>query len=299
MKTFFLILFFFANLLTIKAQELNCNVIINSDRVETQERQILTQMKSAIQEFMNTTRWTSDTFNEKERIKCSIFFNLDGVSNVGQGKYEATVQIQSVRPIYGTDYESPVLIFFDRKFIFEYLPSQPLIFTENAYTTNLTATLAFYAYTMIALDYDTFAKHGGAPFYERLLNISNNSQQAGSAGWNNSDTRNRYWISENLTSPQALPLREALYIYHRLVLDDFLNNTDEKRLKVIDCLEKIKQFHVLRPFSVMINAFFDAKVEELVNIFSQGDMGVREKAVALMSEMNAPNASKYQKILEQ
>jgi len=278
-------------------QELECTIILNSDRVQTQERQILTQLKNAIEQFMKTTRWTNESFEEHEKIKCTIFINLDPSSVVSEGKYAATVQIQSLRPIYGTDYESPILNFFDKNFDFEYVPAQPLIFTENVYTTNLTATLAFYAYTILALDYDSFANYGGNPFYERILNITNNSQQAGATGWSAGDTRNRYWISENLNNPQFLPFREALYIYHRLVMDDFLNDSDKKRERVVEVLEKIKQVRDLRPTAVMLNAFFDAKSNELINIFSQAQDPIREKAVKLLSELDPTNAGNYRKLV--
>ncbi len=300
MKSLFFVVFWGLSFFSIhktKAQELNCTVILNTQRLQTQETQIVGQIKTAIEQFMNTTKWTNDTYAPNERIKCTIYITFDAGSDIPQGKYAATVQIQSIRPVHGTNYETPMLNFFDRNFSFDYAPSQPLIFSENTYTTNLTASLAFYAYMILAMDQDSFANMGGSPFYERILNIVNISIQAGGGGWSSNDSRNRYWLSENLNSPQFLPLREAFYTYHRLVLDDFLNNTDEKRKQMLEVLRKIKQVQDLRPNSVAINAFFDAKNTELINIFSQGEEATVAEAVELLARLDPPNASKYKRLL--
>lgn len=298
MKFIFLSFFSLFGFFSAYAQELRCNVIVNDQQVQTQERQIITGMREAISQFMNTKEWTTDKYREFERIKCNILITLGGDSDVSQGKYTATVQIQSSRPVYGTDYESPLLTFFDRNFSFEYQPSQPLIFTENAYTTNLTAMLAYYAYVMLALDYDSFANQGGNPFLQRILNILNNSQQANYPGWNSSDTRNRYWLSENLNNPQFLAYREGLYQYHRLAMDVFGKNPEEARKKIIEVLQKLKQVNQTRPASVTINAFFDSKADELVNIFSEGNPVVIKQAVDLLVLIDPTNASKYRSLIK-
>lgn len=290
---FFIFCFIYAN-----AQELSCNVMINDQQVQTQERQIITGMKDAISQFMNTREWTNDKYREFERIKCNIFITLGGDSDVSQGRYTATVQIQSSRPIYGTDYESPLLTFFDRNFAFEYQPSQPMIFTENAYTTNLTSMLAYYAYVILALDHDSFANQGGNPILQRILNILNNSQQANFPGWNSGDSRNRYWLSENLNNPLFTPFREGLYQYHRLAMDAFGKNPEEARKKILDVLQKLKQVNQVRPASVTINAFFDSKADELVNIFSEGNPATIKQAVDLLIVIDPTNATKYRTLIK-
>lgn len=290
---FFIFCFIYAN-----AQELSCNVMINDQQVQTQERQIITGMKDAISQFMNTREWTNDKYREFERIKCNIFITLGGDSDVSQGRYTATVQIQSSRPIYGTDYESPLLTFFDRNFAFEYQPSQPMIFTENAYTTNLTSMLAYYAYVILALDHDSFANQGGNPILQRILNILNNSQQANFPGWNSGDSRNRYWLSENLNNPLFTPFREGLYQYHRLAMDAFGKNPEEARKKILDVLQKLKQVNQVRPASVTINAFFDSKADELVNIFLEGNPATIKQAVDLLIVIDPTNATKYRTLIK-
>jgi len=165
---------------TIWAQELNCNVIINAEQVQTQERQIFDQMQAAITNFMNTTQWTEDEFAEEEKIECNLLLTLGEESTITN--FSAVAQVQSTRPVYGTDYNSPILNFSDNKWVFTYNPSDPLYFQENTFTTQLTSLLAYYAYIIIGLDYDSFSPKGGAPYYERALNILNNSQDTG-PGW--------------------------------------------------------------------------------------------------------------------
>jgi hypothetical protein len=280
------------------AQELRCNVIVNDQQVQTQERQIITQMRDAISQFMNTTEWTTDKYREVERIKCNILITLGGDSDVSQGRYTATVQIQSSRPIYGADIESPILTFFDRSFSFEYQPSQPLIFAENAYTTNLTAMLAYYAYVILAFDYDSFSNLGGSPILQRILNILNNSQQANFPGWTSADVRNRYWLSENLNNPQFNPFREGLYQYHRLAMDNFAKDPEGSRKKIVEVLLKLKQVNQVRPNAIVLNAFFDSKADELLNIFSEGDPSVIKQAVEILVTIDPTNASKYRTLIK-
>lgn len=295
--TLFFVIYFFS-FQTTHAQELRCNVIVNDQQVQTQERQIITGMRDAIAQFMNTTEWTRDKYQDLERIKCNILITLGGDSDLLQGRYTATVQIQSSRPTFGSDYESPMLTFFDRNFAFEYQPSQPLIFAENVVTTNLTATLAYYAYVIIALDQDSFANQGGNTVLPRILNILNNSQQANYPGWNSGDTRNRYWLSENLNNPQFLPYREGLYQYHRLAMDIFSKNPEEARTKIVDVLQKLKQVNQIRPASVTINAFFDSKADELVSIFSEGNPATIKQAVDILVAIDPTNSTKYRALVK-
>jgi len=283
----------------IKAQELLCNVEINSERVQSQERQIFDDMQNAISEFMNTTKWTEIEYEEEERIKCNLLIILGKESTVTN--FQANVQLQSTRPVYGTDYETPVLNFFDNKWVFTYNVSQPLIFAENTFTTELTSLLAFYAYVIIGLDYDSFSKLGGNPYLERARNIAANSeQQGGGPGWTSlSDTRDRYWVSENLNNTRFIDYREALYEYHRLGMDTFAEDPENARKIIFEALQKIEKVRNELPTAVMVNSFFDSKAAELINIFSQGDPALREKAVELLTTIDPTNGNEYKKAMKQ
>jgi hypothetical protein len=288
------------------AQELRCNVLLNTDQVQTQEKSILSQLQQNIQKFMNETRFTNQDYKENERIKCTLFITLmpqntenpSRGTDVATGNYAATVQIQSLRPIYASTYESPMLLFFDQNFTFSYQPNQPLIFNENANNSNLTALLAFYSYIILALDADSFAEKSANPLIERILNITNNSQQSG-AGWTNNDNRNRYWLSENLNSPQFIAFREAMYLYHRQGLDMFVKDAEGGRKKIIEALEKLKAINKLRPVdALLIDIFMDAKVNELIKIFGQGTPEMIKQATDIMVLLDPQNGDKYRALIK-
>jgi hypothetical protein len=297
-KLSLLLVFFlvgFGNL-ELLAQELNCTIKINGDQVQTQERQVFTEMETAIQAFMNNTKWTEDEFTENEKIKCDILITLNKGNSITN--FGAIVQIKSIRPIYGTNYDSPVLNFFDNNWVFTFAPSQPLIFAENSYSTELTSLLAYYAYLVIAMDYDTFSEKGGQPYYERALNIMNNAQTGGGKGWNGigGDIRDRYWLVTNLRSPQFEPYRLSLYNYHRKALDFLVEKPLESREIALASLEKIKTVRDQQPTSVTLNAFFDAKSMELTNLFLQADQDTRTKASELLIQLDPTNAGVYRKL---
>jgi hypothetical protein len=193
-KLLFAILFLGLGL-RVSAQELNFTVIINSDRARIQNTNIFDQMKTSFEQFLNGRSWTSDEFRPEERIKGNLLITINEVPQVGI--YSATVQIQTVRPIYGTDYESLVFNFADRNWNFEFIESQPLEFNRFTFLNNISSLLAFYANIALGLDYDTFENKGGDPFFAIANDIVNNAQQSGRAGWvqSTSDRRNRYWLN--------------------------------------------------------------------------------------------------------
>jgi hypothetical protein len=282
------------------AQELNCTVTIDASQLNTAqiaERQIFVDMKNAITQFMNTRKWTNDQFTPAERINCNIVFTL--LQSPGIGVFVGTAQIQSSRPVYGTGYESVVLSFVDRELQFNYVQSQPMDFNENTFTSNLTSMLSFYAYVILGLDYDSFSKLGGTPLLQRAFNIATTAQEAQERGWKPfEDTRNRYWLIENLMSQQMLPFREGLYTYHRLVLDDFNKDLDKSRAQLLDVLTQIKQVNQLKPGAVLVNTFFDTKADELISIFSEASPMDKQKAYNLLVEMDPTKTDKYRRITQ-
>jgi hypothetical protein len=300
---FFILLIFLGNDLI--AQELNCTVTVNTERVQSQEKQVFTTLQQNLQQFLNAQEWTRDEFLKEEKIKCNILLNLDKSTNVAGNIYQSDTQIQSIRPVYGTDYETTVFSFFDieggddGKWRFTYSPSDPLIFSENTYTTELTSLSAYFSYIILGMDYDTFSEKGGTPFFERALNILNNTQSSGtSPGWQNTDPRDRYWLAKSMLDPQFEPFRIAMYQYHRKGLDVFASKPDEARVEILDALEKIMQVRKLQPLSVVINTFFVSKSDELINIFSKGDMEIRTRAHNILIEVDAKNANKYKKMIK-
>jgi len=284
---------------SLQAQELNCNVIVNvGPQVETTERRVFKDMETAFFQFLNNRRWTNDVFTNEERINCNLIITIE--SRPAVGNFTASVQIQSSRPIYNSNYESLLLNFADRDWSFEYTESQPLEFNDNSFTNNITSMLAFYAYVIVGLDYDTYEKLGGSPYFEKAQLTVNNTQQANRPGWSQfeGNFRNRFWLSENLNSQQLVSVREALYDYHRLALDQFNDNPDQARGVILEVLKAIRQAQRRKPNSILIIAFFDAKNDELASMFAQGNLQVRRQVYDLAKELDPSNTSKYESIIK-
>jgi len=278
------------------AQELNCTVSINSAKVASSDRNVFKDMKTALEQFLNSRKWTSDTYRNYEKINCNLLITITDMPTIGS--FNASVQIRSARPIFNTNYTSQLFNFADRDWEFEYLESQPLEYNDNTYTTNLTSILAFYAYVIIGLDYDSFSELGGTPYFQKALTVVNNAQQSGRPGWQpQGSIRNRYWLQENLNNPQMIDLRKVIYTYHRLAMDDFEKNPDQGREIILKGLKDIKKVRDINPNAILVISFFDAKSKELANIFSAGNIQVRRQAYDIVTVID-PSNNIYDKIIK-
>ena len=300
------VLFFFPalfSLITSGAQELNANVVVNlGPQVQTTERAVFRDMETAFTQFLNNRKWTNDNFNVEERIDCNLVISIEKMNSVSS--FEAAVQIQTARPIYNTNYESILLNmaqnYADNNWDFDYVTSQPLEFNENTLQNNITAILAYYAYIIIGIDYDSFGKLGGTQYFEKARNIANNAdQQFGGNGWKQfvSPPRNRYWLAENLNNPQLQSAREAIYEYHRLGLDAFDQSPDDSRKSILESLKKIQAAFQVNPNAYIVILFLFAKSDELINIFSEGDLTIRRQAYEILAQLQPTKTAEFQKIL--
>lgn len=290
----FALLFCLAGPLT--GQELNCNVIVNAERVQTTERRIFEDMETAFRQFLNNRRWTDDEFGNKERISCNLVITIEEMPAIGE--FSAVVQVQSARPAYNTNYESLIFNFADRNWQFEYTESQPLDFNRNSFSSNISSMLAYYAYIIIGLDYDSFEKLGGTPYYEVARQIVNNAQQSNKPGWQQFDSnRNRYWLVENLLSTQMVPVREGFYNYHRQGLDTFIQDPTKSREVILEVLKGVEKANASRPNSILVITFLDAKADELVNIFSKGNLQVRRQAYDILKKLDPTNTDEFKAII--
>lgn len=279
----------------LSAQELNVKVVINADQIQTTDRAVFKDMERAFATFLNTRKWTNDTYKNHERINCSFFLNISKMPSIGN--FQASAQITSGRPVFNTNYESVVLNFADRDWEFEYIESQPLEYNDNAYIGNLTSMLAFYAYIIIGMDYDSFSELGGNAYFQKALMVVNNAQSSGRPGWQAlSSSRNRYSLIESINNPQMLEMRKNTYKYHRLALDQFDKNPDQSRTIVLDILKEVKKVWTINPTSIFVITFFDSKSVEIVNMFSSGNLGVRREAYDLLTSID-PKRTIYQKII--
>ncbi len=276
--------------------ELNCSVSIDAESIESTEKDIFQQLKSEITQFMNNRKWTEDEFLPEERITCNLIITITSYSG---NNYQATAMVQSSRPMFNTNKETVILKFLDRRFNFSYTEGQALNYSENTFTDNLTGMLSFYAYVILGLDYDSFGKLGGTKYLEKARDLALMAQtQVGDAWDPAQDPNNRYWLITNLNNQQFIPFTEGLYSYHRLGLDKFLINPEESRKEVTGMLDKLKGVYNLNPSSVVIKNFFNAKVDELVNIYQKAAPEVKEKVVPTLKLMDPLNSEKYNKILK-
>lgn len=279
------------------SQELNCNVTINASQIQTSDAGIFKDMENAIEQFMNSRKWTNDIYKNHEKINCNFLITISKMPSIGS--FIASVQVQSARPIFNSNYSSLLFNFADRDWEFEYIESMPLEYNDNTYTNNLTSMLAVYAYLIIGLDYDSFSELGGTSYYQRALSVVNNAQQSGQAGWQAiGSNRNRYWIVENLNNPQMVDLRKAIYTYHRQGLDTFEMNPDQSRQVILNGLKDIKKIRDINPNAILVVSFFDAKGKELANIFSDGNIQIRRQAYDIITAIDPSNRSSYEKILQ-
>jgi hypothetical protein len=293
-KLFFIILSCLS--VAVSAQELNCSVNINSTKVQSSDRGIFKEMKTSIEQFMNGRKWTSDNFKSNEKISCNFLITITKMPSVGN--FTATVQVRSSRPVYNTNYSSLIFNFADRDWEFQYIESVQLEYNDNSFSSNLTSMLAVYAYLIIGVDYDSFSELGGTQYFQKALNVVNNAQQSNMPGWAAlGSNRNRYWIVENYNNTQMTDIRKATYAYHRLALDTFDKTPDKSRELILKTLRDIKKVRDINPASILVISFFDAKVKELANVFSDGNMQVRREAYDIITSIDPSNRNSYQKII--
>ncbi|WP_111670955.1 type IX secretion system protein PorD [Algoriphagus litoralis] len=296
-KLRFLILFYFLAL-GAQAQELNFTVIINSDRSQFQNTDIFNQMKTNFEQFLNGRSWTDDEFRPEERIKGNLLITINEVPQIGF--YNATVQVQVVRPIYGTNYESLIFNYVDRNWSFEYLDSQPLEFNRFTFLNNISSLLAYYAHIALGIDYDTFENQGGNPYFEVANDIVNNAQQSGRPGWvqSQSDRRSRYWLINDIyVSTIYGSIREAYYLYHRQGMDLIQIDPEAAYKNILEAIRLVAQANKLQPNGIFTITFVDAKSDEIAEVLKSAPFDIRDEAVKLLLEVDPNNARKYNELL--
>ncbi|MCS6820058.1 MAG: DUF4835 family protein [Chitinophagales bacterium] len=282
----------------VSAQELNCKVSVQAPSITNVDQSIFATMQQQIFDFMNARTWTQEVYAPEERIECSIFINVE--RSVSQDFYQGTITVSSSRPVYNSSYQTPILNFIDRDFFFGYAPNLPLEFNANMYNGNLSAVLSFYAYLIIGLDAESFAKGAGQKYFtlaENIMNtVPNNASE--SKGWRPFDgIRNRYWIINNLMSGKFNEFKECLYKYHLAGIDQFYDKPETARAQIMEAIEGLEKIAKENPNNVLLNMFMQAKSDELTSIFAGAPQNEKGKAVNILRKIDPSNASKYEKIL--
>lgn len=291
---------FLASLEGLRAQELQVQVRILHEKIQGVDRDVFTGMERSIQEFLSNRRWTTDTWDPAEKIECNILFNL---TKVTEGDiYEGTMNISSSRPVYNSNYNSPLVNYVDRNLRFRYSPFIPIQFEENRVSgsdpmaSNLPAMLAFYAYLIIGLDYESFAPQGGIPWFKKAQHVVQNAPEQGASipGWKATEPDGRYWLIDQALSPRFKPLRDFWYAYHREGLDQMFEDPEKAGKTILEGLVKLRQLHQDNPGSILLQFFFNAKSDEITSILAQQPREQRGIYITMLQQMDVPNAQKYQ-----
>lgn len=281
--------------ITISAQELNCDVVVNAQQTGNENVQVFKTLEKQLSEFVNNTRWTNRSFTAQERINCSMVINItDYSSDVFQG----SIQVSSSRPVYNSTYGSPVYNFNDRDFNFRYLEYQNLIYSPTQFESNLISVIAFHVYMILGMDADTFELNGGDEFYKQAQIITGYSQQNSPSGWSppKSGDQTRSALIDNVLSSTFKEFRTVLYEYHRLGLDLMSSDIRAGKNKIAQSLNLFNEMNNRRPNSFILRVFFDAKSDEIQEIFSEGPSVNISNLITTLSKIAPMHASKWRKI---
>jgi hypothetical protein len=278
-----------------------CNVQVITQQIQGTNKQVFQTLQTSIYEFMNNTSWSNNVFETDERIECTMLFNIK--EQVSVDEFKGTLQIQSRRPVFNSSFNSVVLNYVDNDIQFKYVEFQPLEFSETSHLSNLTSILAFYAYIIIGMDYDTYSFKGGTPFFQAAEKIVNNAQNAQERGWRameSTSRKNRYWLINNILNEDFSLLREFVYKYHRLGLDMMYEKTNEARANISEYLKLLQQVSRNKPdpFMFYLQVVLDAKSDELINIFKESFDEEKTRVYALLTEIDPSHGNKYEQIIK-
>ena len=273
-----------------QAQQLNCTVTVDSQRLSATNQQVFKSLETAITEFVNKTDWTGVAVKQNEKINCSMYLTISSNSS---DQFTATIQVQSSRPIFNSSYASPVLNYNDKDFNFRYTEFENLIFSPTTFDSNLVSVLAFYSYMILAMDADTFVLESGSPNFEIAQNISNVAQQGGSKGWSQADgNQTRFFLINDMLSPTFKQIRQTLFDYHT-GLDLMTKDVKIAKEKIKAAVMNLSKLNASRPNAFLTRVFFDAKSDEIVSVFSGGPSTTVSDLVDNLNKISPLNSSKW------
>ncbi|PIF34001.1 uncharacterized protein DUF4835 [Flavobacterium sp. 9] len=276
-----------------QAQQLNCTVTINTERLPNPNQQVFKTLQTSLAEFVNKTDWTGSVLKQNERINCSMYITLSSNSS---DQFSGTIQVQSSRLIFNSTYSSPVLNYNDKDFNFRYTEYEPLLFNPTTFDSNLVSVVSFYSYLILGMDADTFQMGAGNQYLETAQNIANVAQQGGSKGWSQSDgVQNRYYLINDMISPMYSDLRQVMYAYHT-GLDLMSQDLKASKEKIKDALLIIGRFNTVKPNAFLTRVFFDAKSDEIVSIFSGGPSIPVTDLTDVLNKVSPLNSTKWSQI---
>ncbi|MDP4270731.1 MAG: DUF4835 family protein [Bacteroidota bacterium] len=285
-------------LATLSAQELNCRIQFNTDKIQGTNKQVFTTLQGALMDFMNNKKWTNASFTQLEKIDCSFVITVK-TADLSANTFTCDLQVQSRRPVFNSVYTTSLFNFKDPSFDFSYVESDPLQFTENRSNGNLTAVMAFYAYILLGVDQDSFSPFGGTAYFNKASEIMSQAQSNNLSGWGAfENAKNRYALVSAFTDEASKGFRQMWYTYHRKGLDEMSTNTDKPRAAIAESLTALKTLNSDRPGSVLLSIFSDTKIEEVRDIFSKGLTSEKESVHQILSDVFPAQANRYSSILQ-
>ena len=289
----------------IKAQDVQASISINANRVPTTiDHKIFRTLQTALSNFVNGRKWSNESFQPNEKINCNFYLNI--TQSLDNNEFNATLTVQAARPIYNSSYQSPLINYIDENVIFRYVEFQTLDFSESRVqgnepvAANLTAVFAYYIYTILGLEFDSFSLRGGDEYFQKAENIVNNSPDATEIiGWKPFDgLRNRYWLMENLTNSKYALVHDAFYNYYRLGLDQMYDKEIDARNAILNTLNELNTINTETPNTMILQFFFQGKGNELANIFKKGSFDEKQRALDVLTKIDIGNANMYKQYLQ-
>jgi len=291
---FFLLVFLSGHLF---AQEINGSVQVSARQIEGTDRDAFKELQQALYEFVNNTVWTNYDYKLEERLECTILLTLS--ERISSDQYKGKLNLVLRRPVYKTNYNTTMLNYIDKDVQFTYALGEPLLYSEGSFQSNLTSMIAYYIYVFLGLDADSFTNLGGTHFYEKAQDIVQNAQNTSEPGWKAFENmKNRYWLTENLLNSQYRSIREGIYQYHRMGLDQMYDDVAGGRRNIAESLKLLQKADRAKPGSFLMRLYLDSKRDEIIKIFGEGDPKTKTEVVNIMKEIDPVNGDKYQTILK-
>ncbi len=283
----------------LQAQELNCMIQFNTQKLAGSDKKVFETLQNAIYEFVNNRKWTNHVFKQEERIECTMLITIN--ERLSSDEFKGTMNVVIRRPVFNAAYNSVLLNTIDKNIQFNYVENQPLDYSDGNFTSNITSLLAYYSYTVLGFYFDSFTPSGGTPYFEKAQEIVNSAQNSNYPGWKAFDSdKNRYWIVNNYLNPANSALRDFAYRYHRLGLDQMYEKVDQGRSMVTEGLESLRTLYNAKPNLYALQLILDAKRDEFVNIYADQRVAPMDKTNVsnLLKEIDPANSSKYQVIVD-
>ena len=287
-----------------QGQEIQARLTVITSKVSTQvDKKVFQTLQTALTNFLNNRRWTTDVFQPSEKIQCNFLLNID--QDLGNNIYKGKLTVQAARPVYNTTYDSPIMNFLDDNIDFRYVEFQPVEFNENRIqgsdplAANITAILAYYVNLILGIDYNSFSLRGGDVYFQKAWNIVNNAPESGNKinGWKSFESlRNRYWLAENLNNNRFALVHDAFYSYYRTGMDIFYENEDAGRTGILNSLNFLNTINTENPNSMFIQFFFQGKSNELVKVFSKANAEQKARAKELLTRLDITNGAAYKEL---